>query len=993
MKKTLSLLLAIMMIFSVFSFNVSADVVNPQVEAGEFLKTLGVIKGDEKGDLKAQSDLTREEALVILIRMLGKEEQSQSAGVHSGFSDVEPTHWAAKYITFGKEQGLTNGMGDGTFGLAKKVTTKQFVTFMLRALSHTADWAKEDIMQKSANLGLLKDVNALENNDIIRGDVFIIMKNALNTVVNNDTVTLIEKLGLGTPEPKPQEPQEPQEPEFLEVESVKASNLKEVEVKFNSKVDEKSLTGAFRFLGTSLGILTPELKDEKTVLVKTQHSMSNKKSYKFEVSKVKNTKDNMMEKATFEFTAEDVSVPVVEGLEVTGPKNLNLTFSEPIKTAGTVEMKSSDGKKVAANVVDFSAGDKVIKVNTANLKEGETYQVTIAGFGDYAGYVNITNEQEFTYEKMTGEPEVKIVSATQEYIELEFTRPVKNLTLGHFWHSYSSWKPVAAYKSLDSMNDSLSNKLSASQLKESRNTVVLRFVNDVQNYIQNSPAGEHPLVKGTVKVQVLGKVGSTAIVDNWGNELKSVELEAVVEGDKTVPEVLSVEATGDKEITVKFSKDITFKTNNYKVSNANGTNLGHSVKIEKDGSKAVKITINASSLAGKSVKVRIENVTDATINQNKLAQNEEHIVKFEDKSFEGMKEVLFIPGDGNSDAKIRIRFDESVDSTSALDTSNYRVKVGSNIASVGFTANLVTSDVVEFVIIKDEWKKLSTAPATDTLPAGTQISMSNNVTDAGGNKISSFEQTVTVSTSAVAPALVDGVVKAVARDKIEFEFNQEVTVDDGWDIDKFEFTGITGVKVNSVDERVANGKTKVTLTLEGTALPGDPGSVTLNYTGDKPKNSLGVAYTWASATLVDKIPPALLIMPTDASDTLYTEAAFTPDAAYTLDDVKKGSDHVRIGAYKDGADFKIELQYDEGIDASSVSSTVFETNFADVSVKSTSVSANKVTLVLSKGIKATDKNNLMIKQAGGLKDSNGIIKASSSEFIQIQEAYAAKIVE
>ena len=148
MKKTLSLLLAIMMVFSVFSFNVSADVVNPQVEAGELLKTLGIIKGDEKGDLNAASDLTREEALAILIRMLGKGEQSQNAGVHSGFSDVAPTHWAAKYITYGKEQGLTNGMGDGTFGLTKKVTTKQFVTFMLRALSHSADWAKENVMDK-----------------------------------------------------------------------------------------------------------------------------------------------------------------------------------------------------------------------------------------------------------------------------------------------------------------------------------------------------------------------------------------------------------------------------------------------------------------------------------------------------------------------------------------------------------------------------------------------------------------------------------------------------------------------------------------------------------------------------------------------------------------------------------------------------------------------------------------------------------------------------
>lgn len=989
MKKMLSLVLSLVMIFSMLSFPVSAN--NLHEETGEFLKTLGIIKGDENGNLNSMNNLTREEAISILVRMLGKSEEAKLTGGESGFKDVPKTHWAANDIAYARNNGLTSGIGDGEFGIKRKVTTKEIASFMLRSLSHTADWGKEDIMEKSRSLGLLTDVSAQENSYVIRGEVFVIMKNTLYSKMNNSEEILAQKLGYEAP--APQQP-EPQEPADIELVSVKADNLKEIKFEFNSKVDKDSLTSAFRVVGGSLGALTPEVSatEEKVVIVKTQNTMANKKSYKMEVSKVKNVSGDVLDKKTVEFTVDDTQVPAVEGIMITGPKSLDILFNEPIRTAGSLELKDANNRNVTSNVVDFTAGDKLIHVNTAALKEGG-YKLAIKQFGDFAGYVNIELVHEFDYEKMSDAPTVKILGATAEYVELEFSRPVKNMTLAHFHHSYDSWKPVAAYKNLDSMNENLANKLSAGDLKMPRDKVVLRFVGDVQNYIQNTPSGEHPLT-GKTSVTVEGKVGSNVISDSWGNELKDYSEEIEIQADKTSPEVLSIEAISDKDIEVKFSKEISFKASNYKVSNANGTSLGFAATAVKSGPKSVKITLNSSNLAGKSFKVRVENVKDATIHQNKIGAPEEAFVKFEDKSFAGMKEALFIPGDGNSDAKIRVRFEEAVDMSSATTESNYRIKVGGSLQSVGFILSSINSDVVEFNFIRDEWKKTGAAN-TSVLPGPLmEIAMNNSVTDTNGNKIASFEQSVNVLAVGVAPVIVNGEAIVKAKNQIEFWFNQEVTSDSIWETDKFSATSVGVLNVNDVSEEVVSGKTKITLKLADDALSANMRGETLSYTGAvKLKNSLGVAHTWAAISLVDKVSPSIDRLPADKAHAWYTGIPLLVASGYTKEDIIAGEP--AIGTYQAGGKYYIVVFYDEQIDPASISNTTYKLGIEGVSIPSAKVSPlddKWVEIEISRALTQSEVENLSIAQAGAVKDTNGNVKGGSSgDYMQVQKAFGENL--
>ncbi len=192
MKKTLALLLVLLMMLSSLSF---ADM--SAVEAGKQLKAFGIIKGDQDGNLNENLPLTREEAITILNRMMGVAAEADKMTATSPFLDVAADHWAAKQIAYAKKAGWTNGIGDNMFGIKQTVTTQQFLTLMLRALGNTGTNVYGNAMQLAGDYNLLENAgNVAAKKAIKRGDVFIIMYNTLEAKPLNSAVTLGEKLGL-----------------------------------------------------------------------------------------------------------------------------------------------------------------------------------------------------------------------------------------------------------------------------------------------------------------------------------------------------------------------------------------------------------------------------------------------------------------------------------------------------------------------------------------------------------------------------------------------------------------------------------------------------------------------------------------------------------------------------------------------------------------------------------------------------------------------------
>ncbi len=204
MKKRLALLLVVVMMLSSLSFAA------PNYDDyGLELKQLGVIKGDENGDLNAADNLTREEAIVTLTRMMGLESLAVECVDEQPFSDVPTDNWAKPYLGFAKKKGWTNGIGAGKFGLGQEVTLQEYLTFMLRALGYTDADVYDKAFAMSKDMMILNDVKESDQKEAVkRSDVFVIMYNTLHTNSKDTDQKLAVKLGLMKAEEPKDEPKE-----------------------------------------------------------------------------------------------------------------------------------------------------------------------------------------------------------------------------------------------------------------------------------------------------------------------------------------------------------------------------------------------------------------------------------------------------------------------------------------------------------------------------------------------------------------------------------------------------------------------------------------------------------------------------------------------------------------------------------------------------------------------------------------------------------------
>jgi hypothetical protein len=136
--------------------NVQASAISYEMHA-EKLSTIGIFKGTENGyELERQP--TRLEGLIMLIRLLGKENEALKLNKEqSVFIDVPD--WGRGYVNYAYKNGLTKGLGNGLFGTNDILDGKSYTTFLLRALGYSdknnADFSWQDAVLFGKSIGLL----------------------------------------------------------------------------------------------------------------------------------------------------------------------------------------------------------------------------------------------------------------------------------------------------------------------------------------------------------------------------------------------------------------------------------------------------------------------------------------------------------------------------------------------------------------------------------------------------------------------------------------------------------------------------------------------------------------------------------------------------------------------------------------------------------------------------------------------------------------------
>jgi len=94
---------------------------------------------------------TRAEAIVMLVRFLGMEEEALEAEIEHPFTDVP--EWADPHVALAFKYGFTLGTSETHFGSASPCTAQAFTTFMLRALGYNETEDGGDIYAVAINMG------------------------------------------------------------------------------------------------------------------------------------------------------------------------------------------------------------------------------------------------------------------------------------------------------------------------------------------------------------------------------------------------------------------------------------------------------------------------------------------------------------------------------------------------------------------------------------------------------------------------------------------------------------------------------------------------------------------------------------------------------------------------------------------------------------------------------------------------------------------------
>lgn len=176
-----------------FAANDEAD------QAAQALYELGLFSGtglnaDGTPNFDLKRSPTRQEAITMLVRLLGKEKEAQAGTWETPFTDVDG--WAKPYVGYAYTNHLTGGTSPTTFSGNDTITVSQYITFILRALGYAdgADFQWDKAWELSDKIGLTSGEYNSSTVSFLRGDVANISCTALTVCLKDSDKKLSDKL-------------------------------------------------------------------------------------------------------------------------------------------------------------------------------------------------------------------------------------------------------------------------------------------------------------------------------------------------------------------------------------------------------------------------------------------------------------------------------------------------------------------------------------------------------------------------------------------------------------------------------------------------------------------------------------------------------------------------------------------------------------------------------------------------------------------------------
>lgn len=190
----------VLLVIFIFSCNIVYAETPDALNSANALNRLGLFEGtghnaDGSPRFALDREPTRNEAITMLVRLLGKESEALNGDWETPFNDL--TEWAKPYIGYAYANKLTDGTSATTFSGEKPVTATQFLTFVLRSLGYSSDsdfmWDKAWLL--SDDIGITNGEYTAENNQrFFRSDIVEISESALVTQIKDSEQDLLDRL-------------------------------------------------------------------------------------------------------------------------------------------------------------------------------------------------------------------------------------------------------------------------------------------------------------------------------------------------------------------------------------------------------------------------------------------------------------------------------------------------------------------------------------------------------------------------------------------------------------------------------------------------------------------------------------------------------------------------------------------------------------------------------------------------------------------------------
>lgn len=159
----------------------------------------GLFLGSD-GSFDLDRPLTRAQGIVMIVRMLGKEQEALSNQNEIPFTDV--AKWAKPYVAYAVEHKITKGYSDTLFGSDDSMSAVQYLTLVLRSMGYqdNVDFVWNESYNKALEIGLIGDSCKMQyqnSNLFLRDNAAVISYQALFGAKTKSGESLAEAIVMG----------------------------------------------------------------------------------------------------------------------------------------------------------------------------------------------------------------------------------------------------------------------------------------------------------------------------------------------------------------------------------------------------------------------------------------------------------------------------------------------------------------------------------------------------------------------------------------------------------------------------------------------------------------------------------------------------------------------------------------------------------------------------------------------------------------------------